>query len=186
MNFDYTDEQKTIRQEVIDFCRTGLDEGAGPSIESAFAGRGFDQLTTIVALEAFGYACEDSELLAAAGASLPADTSESAGQKEHWERIGQAAIAVGELQRGTENAIKSARKSKQSGQESGNHERVSNGIADMKVRLEISRLLVYRAATKLGRDRDALIDAAIAKLAVTKDGAEEGTLRDAIAQSLGL
>ncbi len=27
MNFDYTDEQKQIRKEIIDFCRAELNEG---------------------------------------------------------------------------------------------------------------------------------------------------------------
>ena len=94
MNFDPTDQQKAIRKEIIDFCRaelnSGIEErdragkfprelfakiGAGPRlqglpIDPQFGGRGLDPLTTIVALEAFGYGCEDSGLVLAVCAQL--------------------------------------------------------------------------------------------------------------------
>ncbi len=94
MNFDHSDQQKTIRQEIIDFCRAelnaGIEErdragefpcdlfakiGAGPGlqglpIDPRSGGRGLDPLTTIVALEAFGYACEDNGLVLAVCAHL--------------------------------------------------------------------------------------------------------------------
>jgi len=95
MNFDYSDEQTRIRREIIGFCReAGLNEdidardragafprdlfekiGRGPCLQglaigSEFGGRGLDPLTTIVALEAFGYACEDNGLVFAVCAHL--------------------------------------------------------------------------------------------------------------------
>ena len=328
MNFDYTDEQKQIRQEVIDFCRAelndGIDErdragefprnlfekiGAGPrlqglAIAEEFGGRGLDPLTTIVALEAFGYACEDNGLvfavcahllatavpfarfgtdeqkaahlpglcdgstvgingmtepgagsdigsvattavreggeyvlnghktlvtngpagdvgtvfavtdaeaslasrltpfilpmdtpgvtrgeafdmlgcrttpvgeLALEGVRLPADAilggREGAGMAifnhaMNWERVGLFAAHVGTMGRLTETAIKRARTRKQFDQPIGKFEGVSHTIADMKARLEASRMLVYRAAAKLDKARDVALDASLAKVYV--------------------
>lgn len=94
MNFDYTDAQKQIRKEVIDFCRAELNDGVeerdragefprelfakigaglrlqGLPVDPELGGRGLDPLTTIVALEAFGYACEDNGLVFAVCAHL--------------------------------------------------------------------------------------------------------------------
>jgi len=330
MNFEETDEQKQIRKEVIAFCRAELNEGIderdhrgefprdlfekigqelklqGAAVDPAMGGRGLDPLTTIVALEAFGYACEDSGLIFAVCAHLLATTmpfsrfatdeqkqkylpglcdgsqvgingmtepgagsdiggletsavrdgddyiingtktlvtngpagdvgtvfavtdpeaglqsrmtpfivsldSEGVTRGEdfdllgnrttsvgelhfenvrvsaddilggregtgmaifshamNWERIGLFAAHVGTMQRLTEIAIKRARTRKQFGQPIGKFEGISHTIADMKARLEASRLLVYRAASKLDRARDVALDASIAKLFVSE------------------
>lgn len=330
MNFDYTDQQIAIREEIIDFCRSELNEGieerdragefprdlfekigAGPglqglSIDQQFGGRGLDPLTTVVALEAFGYACEDNGLVFAvcahllatavpfakfatdaqkaeflpglcdgskvgingmtepgagsdigsvattavrdgddyilngtktlvtngpvgdvgtvfavtdleAGLSsrltpfivsldapgisrgkafdllgnrttpvgeitlenvrLPADAilggREGTGMAifnhaMNWERVGLFAAHVGTMQRLTEISIKRARTRKQFDQAVGKFDGVSHTIADMKARLEASRRLVYRAATKLDRARDVALDASVAKLFVSE------------------
>ena len=60
--------------------------------------------------------------------------------------------------------IKFARKRVQSGQSISKFQGVSHKIADMKVRLEASKLLVYKAATQLDTSRMASFDASIAKL----------------------
>ncbi len=329
MNFDYTDEQKKIRQEILDFCReAGLNDaidardrsgefpralfekiGQGPclqglAIPKEYGGRGLDPLTTIVALEAFGYACEDNGLVFAVCAHLLAtavpfarfgteeqkkaflpglcdgskvgvncmtepgagsdiggiattavrdgddyilngkktlvtngpagdlgtvfavtdpeaglqsrmtpfaismDTpgitrgpafdllgnrttpvgeltlenvrvpaSSILGGREgtamaifnhamNWERVGLFAAHVGTMQRLTEISIKRARTRKQFGQAIGKFEGISHTIAEMKARLEASRMLVYRAASRLDRARDVALDASIAKLFV--------------------
>ena len=330
MNFDYTDEQKQIRKEVIDFCRAELNEGieerdragdfprelfekigAGPRlqglpVDTGLGGRGLDPLTTIVALEAFGYACEDNGLVFAVCAHLLATVAPLArfgtdaqksellpglcrgsvvaingmtepdsgsdigsitttavqegddyllngtktlvtngpvgdlgtvfavtapeaqlagrltpfivsldapgitrgdsfdllgnrttpvgevvlenvrlpasailGGREgtgmaifnhamNWERIGLFAAHVGTMQRLTELAIKRARSRKQFGEAIGKFEGISHTIADMKARLETSRLLVYQAASKLDRARDVALDASMVKLFVSE------------------
>ena len=340
MNFDYTDEQKAIRQEVIDFCRAELNDGIderdragefprelfvrigeglglhGLPIDPDYGGRGIDPLTTIVALEAFGYACEDNGLVFAVCAHLlatvvpfaefgteeqkrellpglcdgsrvgingmtepgagsdigsvetsairdgdgyvlngtktlvtngpagdlgtvfavtdpeaslasrltpfvvhldtagvevgeafdllgnrttpvgeivlndvrvPADAilggREGTGMAifnhaMNWERIGLFAAHVGTMQRLTEISIKRARTRKQFDQPIGKFEGISHTIAEMKSRLEASRLLVYRAAAKLDRARDVALDASIAKYFVGEAYAE--TARDAL------
>ena len=330
MNFDYTDEQKALRNEVIDFCRaelnSGVEErdragefprelfekiGAGPCLQglpvaAELGGRGLDPLSTIVALEAFGYACEDNGLVFAVCAHLLATVvpfarfgteeqksellpglcdgsvvaingmtepdagsdiggisttavrdgddyvlngtktlvtnapagdlgtvfaitdpdadlasrmtpfivsldaagvtrgeafdllgnrttpvgeisledvrvpaSAILGGREgtgmaifnhamNWERIGLFAAHVGTMQRLTELAIKRARSRKQFGEAIGKFEGISHTIADMKTRLESSRMLVYQAASKLDRARDVALDASIVKLFVSE------------------
>ncbi len=95
MNFDHTDQQKALREEVIEFCRSsGINDGVderdragefpralfeeigeglrlqGLTVPEEYGGRGLDPLTAIVGLEAFGYACEDSGLVFAVCAHL--------------------------------------------------------------------------------------------------------------------
>ncbi|MFQ5419832.1 MAG: acyl-CoA dehydrogenase family protein [Anaerolineae bacterium] len=93
MNFDLTPEQQRLKQEIIRFARKELNDGIierdrthqfphdlwlkcgemgfqGLPIPEAYGGSGLDSLTTAVALEALGYACEDSGLVFSIGAHL--------------------------------------------------------------------------------------------------------------------
>jgi alkylation response protein AidB-like acyl-CoA dehydrogenase len=68
------------------------------------------------------------------------------------------------MQRLLDQAIEYARSRKQFGQAIGKFQAVSHRIADMKVRLEAARLLVYQAAGRLESARSASLEASIAKL----------------------
>jgi len=81
-----------------------------------------------------------------------------------WERTCLFAAHVGAMQRLLELAIKRSRERKQSGQSIGKFQSVSNRVADMKVRVEAARLLVYQAAWRLERLKTVSLDASIAKL----------------------
>jgi len=81
-----------------------------------------------------------------------------------WERACLVACHVGTMERLLEGAIDHARSRKQYGQIIGKFQAISHRIADMKVRLQASRLLTYYAASSLGVSREAGRDAAIAKL----------------------
>ena len=81
-----------------------------------------------------------------------------------WERVGLFAAHVGAMERILKQTIKFARSRKQSGQAIGKFQGVSHKIADMKVRIEASKMLVYKAATQLDHSRKASFDASIAKL----------------------
>lgn len=85
-----------------------------------------------------------------------------------WERACLGANHIGTMQRLLEQVLEHARTRQQYGQPIGKYQAVSHRIADMKVRLEASRLLVYRAASRLGRARDAGMHASIAKLFVSE------------------
>lgn len=85
-------------------------------------------------------------------------------QSMDWERACLVACHVGTMQRLLEQVIEYARDRKQFGQPIGKYQAVSHKIADMKVRLEASRLLTYRAASLLEQSRTVSLDAAICKL----------------------
>lgn len=85
-----------------------------------------------------------------------------------WERTVLFAAHVGQMERLLATAVDYARVRQAKGQAIGKFQAVSHPIADMKVRLEAARLLVYRAASRLGRSRSVAMDAAIAKLFVSE------------------
>jgi hypothetical protein len=89
-------------------------------------------------------------------------------QSMDWERVLLFAAHVGTMERLVEGSVQYARTRSQFGQPIGKFQGLSHRIADAKVRLEAARLLVYRAAWKLGHARSASLDAAIAKLFVSE------------------
>ncbi|MGH7559294.1 MAG: acyl-CoA dehydrogenase family protein [Gemmatimonadota bacterium] len=89
-------------------------------------------------------------------------------QSMDWERTLIGATHVGVMQRLLERSVEYARDRKVAGQPIGKFQAVSHRIADMKVRLEAGRLLVYQAASRLGRSRDVAADASTAKLFVSE------------------
>ncbi|MEO1289556.1 MAG: acyl-CoA dehydrogenase family protein [Chloroflexota bacterium] len=78
------------------------------------------------------------------------------------------ACHVGSMARQLDETIKFARKRKQGGQSIGKYQSVSNRLVDMKVRLENSRLLMYRAAANVDRGLDITLDSAMAKLTISE------------------
>ncbi|MEX2317857.1 MAG: acyl-CoA dehydrogenase family protein [Pirellulales bacterium] len=97
----------------------------------------------------------------------------------NWERTCLFAVHVGAMERLLELAIKRARSRTQFSQTIGKFQSVANRLVDMKVNLEAARLLVYRAAWRLERDRTVSLDASIAKLFTSESllSTALGTLR---------
>jgi alkylation response protein AidB-like acyl-CoA dehydrogenase len=81
-----------------------------------------------------------------------------------WERASILATAVGTMQRQLEVCVEYAKTRQQFGQPIGKFQAVANRIADMSVRLEAARMLLYKWAWKRDRGEDAEHDAAAAKL----------------------
>jgi alkylation response protein AidB-like acyl-CoA dehydrogenase len=81
-----------------------------------------------------------------------------------WERSCILASTVGTMQRQLERCIEYARERKQFGQPIGKFQAVSHRIAEMKVRVETARLLVYRLGWLLEQGKANALDAAVAKL----------------------
>jgi alkylation response protein AidB-like acyl-CoA dehydrogenase len=81
-----------------------------------------------------------------------------------WERSCILASQVGAMERQLETCIQYARERRQFGKPIGRFQSVANRIADMKVRLETARLLLYKVAwlKKMGKSGD--MEAALAKL----------------------
>ena len=81
-----------------------------------------------------------------------------------WERVLLVALHVGAMERILEAAVAHARVRSASGQSLGKFQAVAHRLADMKVRLEATRHLVYRAAADLGQTRQSGLSASVAKL----------------------
>ena len=81
-----------------------------------------------------------------------------------WERSCILGSHVGAMERQLELCIKYARERRQFGQPIGKFQSVSNRIADMKVRLETARLILYKVAWLKKTGKSAVMDAALAKL----------------------
>jgi len=81
-----------------------------------------------------------------------------------WERSCILASAVGAMQRQLETCVSYAQTREQFGQPIGKFQSISNKIADMYLRLEAARLLIYRVAWLKQHDKQALAEAAAAKI----------------------
>ena len=86
-----------------------------------------------------------------------------------WERGAILANYLGTMQRQIETCVKYARERKQFGKPIGKFQAVAHRIANMKVRLETSRWLVYRVGWLKQHGKSAVMDAAIAKLYVSEN-----------------
>jgi len=81
-----------------------------------------------------------------------------------WERSCMLASQLGAMQRQLQQTVEYARKRRQFGQPIGQYQSVSNRIVDMKVRLETARNAIYQVAWNKQAGRQAVMEAAIAKL----------------------
>ena len=81
-----------------------------------------------------------------------------------WERSCILASAVGAMQRQLEQCVGYARTRKQFGQAIGKFQAVAEKVADMYLRVEAARLLVYQAAWAGQQGKSAVAEAAAAKL----------------------
>jgi alkylation response protein AidB-like acyl-CoA dehydrogenase len=86
-----------------------------------------------------------------------------------WERGAILSPMLGVMRRQLELCIDYARKRKQSGQPIGKFQAVSHRIVDMKLRLETSRMMIYRYGWLRSQDKDASAAASMAKLYVTEN-----------------
>jgi len=91
-----------------------------------------------------------------------------------WERACLFAAYVGVMERTLERTVDFARQRRQFRRAIGKNQAVSHRIADMKQRLEASRLLLYRACWKMGRGEDATLEVSLAKLAVSEAAVQSG------------
>ncbi|GAB4262825.1 MAG: acyl-CoA dehydrogenase family protein [Candidatus Promineifilaceae bacterium] len=85
-----------------------------------------------------------------------------------WERSCILGCHVGGMQRQLEEAIAYVRQREQFGQPIGKFQSVSNRIANMRVRLESSRMLLYKVAWLKSEGRSANLEAAMAKLHISE------------------
>jgi alkylation response protein AidB-like acyl-CoA dehydrogenase len=84
-----------------------------------------------------------------------------------WERGCILASCLGVMRRQLEDCVAHARARKQFGKPIGKFQSVANRLVDMRVRLDTCRPLVYRIGTLKDTNRDATVQAAVAKLHVS-------------------
>jgi alkylation response protein AidB-like acyl-CoA dehydrogenase len=85
-----------------------------------------------------------------------------------WERSCIMASALGAMQRQLEACVAYARERKQFGEAIGKFQSVASKVADMYLRLEAARLLVYQAAWLAQQGKPAIAEAAAAKLSTSE------------------
>ncbi|MCI3271292.1 acyl-CoA dehydrogenase family protein [Streptomyces cylindrosporus] len=85
-----------------------------------------------------------------------------------WERACLFALYLGLLDRLLEQCVAHARQRRQFGRRIGEFQSVSNRIADIKVRLEGARLLLYRACWSMDQGEPSVLEIALSKLAVSE------------------
>lgn len=110
------------------------------------------------------------------GCRVPADRrlgAEGAGMgifsaTMEWERACVFAAHLGAMERLLEETIAYAKTRRQFGQAIGKFAPVADAIVDAKVALEAGRLLLYRIGARKDAGKDAVLDAAIAKLFVSE------------------
>jgi clorobiocin biosynthesis protein CloN3 len=85
-----------------------------------------------------------------------------------WERACLPAIYLGAMEVQLAQCVDHARSRKQFGRSIGSFQAISHRLATMKLRLESSRLLLYRACWSLDQGRSAVEEAALAKTAVAE------------------
>ncbi|MBN1140291.1 MAG: acyl-CoA dehydrogenase family protein [Deltaproteobacteria bacterium] len=85
-----------------------------------------------------------------------------------WERGCLFAAHLGAMQRTLEETIRYAREREQFGQPIAKNQAIAHKIADMAVRIELSRLILYKVAWMKGNGQRAPLESAIAKLFVSE------------------
>lgn len=87
---------------------------------------------------------------------------------EH-DRCSVFASQLGAMERQLEKAIEFVKGRKQFGRPIGEFQSVSNRIANMKLRLETSRLLLYKVAWLKSENKSAMLEAALLKLQISEN-----------------
>jgi L-prolyl-PCP dehydrogenase len=91
-----------------------------------------------------------------------------------WERACLFAAFVGAMEDSLERCVEYACSRVQQGRPIVSHQAVSHRMAEMKRRLEAARLLLYRACWTHDQGRDATVEIALAKLAISEAAVESG------------
>lgn len=85
-----------------------------------------------------------------------------------WERACLFGLYLGVMERQLEQVVQHVKSRRQFGKPLGKQQAVAHRVADMQLRLESARLLLYRACWKLDRGEDATREVAMAKLATSE------------------
>jgi L-prolyl-PCP dehydrogenase len=153
------------------------DRSLGPLGISAFVvPRSSPGLTVGEALRTVGLRTAPISPVSLRGCTVPADSrlgNEGDGKAVFevsmaWERLCLFGIWVGLMQAQLDRAVAFANERRQFGKPIGKNQAVSHRIADMKLRLDSARWLLYRACWLRDRGQAAAIELSLAKLAISE------------------
>lgn len=91
-----------------------------------------------------------------------------------YDRCFTLASSLGAMERQLEKTVDYAKTRQQSGQPIGKFQSVSNRVADMKLRLELSRLLMYKVAWLKDQGESAMVEASMLKLQLSEAAVASG------------
>ena len=91
-----------------------------------------------------------------------------------WERSCLFAAYLGQMERQLDMSVNYARARRQFGKPIGKYQAIAHRLADMKLRLESARWLLYRACWLLDQNKDALSAISLAKLAISEAAIQGG------------
>ena len=91
-----------------------------------------------------------------------------------WERACLFALYLGQMERQLEGAVAYARMRRQFGKPIGKNQAIAHRLADMKLRLEAARLLLYRACWLFDQGQDSSLEISLSKLAVSEAAVQGG------------
>ncbi len=103
-----------------------------------------------------------------------------------WERGCLFAAYLGAMERDLATAVSFARERRQFGRPIGKNQAIAHRIADMKLRLESARWLLYRSCWLKDRGQESTLDISLAKLAVSEAAVQSGLDLIRIHGSLGV
>ncbi|MEL6803320.1 MAG: acyl-CoA dehydrogenase, partial [Bacteroidota bacterium] len=89
-----------------------------------------------------------------------------------FDRCGILASHIGAMERQLEECIAFAKKRKQFGQAIGKFQSISNRVADMRLRIETARLLLYKLVWLKQNNKPAMLEASMLKLLLSENFVE--------------
>jgi alkylation response protein AidB-like acyl-CoA dehydrogenase len=152
--------------------RPGADGVGGVLVESANPGLKIDRVRKIMGLRGMPEAdvsLHDCRVLPDAILVPPGGGFPKLMRAYNRQRVGAAAIALGVAQAAFDQALGYAQQRRQFGRYIGQFQGVQWMLADMHVKLEAARLLVYRAAGNAGDAFPDPTETAVAKLVAAED-----------------
>ena len=165
-----------IADVFITFARTDPAVGAERGVSAFIIRRDFPGLMIGKEWEKAGLRTAPMGELSFHDCAVPADHrlgSEGAGYRIfqstiEWERGFFFASQVGVMERILEQCIRYARERKQFDRPIGSFQAISHKIADMKLRLELAKLILYKLAWLKQEGRIAFLEASLAKLFISQ------------------
>jgi alkylation response protein AidB-like acyl-CoA dehydrogenase len=165
-----------IADVFITFARTDPTVGAERGVSAFIIRRDFPGLTVAKEWEKAGLRTAPMGEVSFEDCEVPADHrlgGEGAGYRIfqstiEWERGFFFASQVGVMERILEQCIRYARERKQFDRPIGSFQAISHKIADMKLRLELAKLILYKLAWLKQEGRIAFLEASLAKLFISE------------------